>query len=128
MLQKTKPFIYRGQYSRDTGANTGRPSTQFAVLVSGEDDLVRNTTNLPFTMRRIELPRIPARSVSVTEFGAAGNGETLNTAAFTKAIEACAKSGGGRIVVPQGIWLTGASQLKSNIDLHLERGAVIQFR
>ena len=95
--------------------------------VSGEDDLGLSTANLPFTMRRIELPRIPARSVSVTEFGAAGNGETLNTAAFTRAIEACAKTGGGRIVVPQGIWLTGAIQLRSNIDLHLERGAVIQF-
>ncbi len=78
-------------------------------------------------MRRIELPQIPARAVSVTDFGAVGDGGTPNTAAFAKAIEACTKSGGGRVVVPQGIWLTGPIQLKSNVDLHLERGAVIQF-
>lgn len=46
--------------------------------VSGEDDLGLSTANLPFTMRRIELPRIPARSVSVTEFGAEGNGENAS--------------------------------------------------
>ena len=92
-----------------------------------EDSLARITANLPFSMRRIETPPIPARAVSVTEFGGVGDGTSLNTAAFAKAIEACAKSGGGRVVVPQGIWLTGPIQLKSNIDLHVERGAVIQF-
>jgi len=94
---------------------------------AGEDGLVSITANLPFNMRRIDLPQIPARAVSVTDFGAVGDGAALNTTAFTKAIDACAKSGGGRVVVPQGIWLTGPIQLKSNIDLHLDRGAVIQF-
>ena len=92
-----------------------------------EDELVRLTTNLPFAMRRIALPQIPARSVTVAEFGAIGDGATLNTVSFAKAIEACVKQGGGRVVVPQGIWSTGPIQLKSNIDLHLDRGAVIQF-
>lgn len=94
---------------------------------TSEDDLVRVTANLPFSMSRIALPQIPARAVNVIDFGAVGDGAALNTAAFARAIEACAKSGGGRVVVPQGIWLTGPIQLKSNIDLHVERGAVIQF-
>ena len=91
------------------------------------DDLLRVTSDLPFTMRRIELPRIPARSVDVTQFGAVGDGLTLNTTAFAKAIEDCAGKGGGRVVVPRGIWLTGPIQLKSNIELHVERDAVVLF-
>jgi polygalacturonase len=78
-------------------------------------------------MRKVELPSIPARAFKVTDFGAIGDGANLNTAAFAKAIEACSKVGGGRVVVPQGIWLTGPIQLKNNIELHVERGAVIQF-
>jgi len=108
-----------------------QPVETAAVLpnspASLEDDLVRITTNLPFAMRRIALPQIPARSVTVAEFGAIGDGATLNSVSFAKAIEACVRRGGGRVVVPQGIWLTGPIQLKSNIDLHLDRGAVIQF-
>ena len=103
----------------------------FLTVVSSspatEDSLARITANLPFSMRRIELPVIPPRTVSITDFGAVGDGAALNTTAFDRAIEACAKNGGGRVIVPQGIWLTGPIQLKSNIDLHVERGAVIQF-
>lgn len=102
-------------------------STVISNSPASQDSLARVTANLPFNLRRIELPLIPQRSVSITDFGAVGNGAALNTTAFAKAIEACAKSGGGRVAVPQGIWLTGPIQLKSNIDLHVERGAVIQF-
>lgn len=104
-----------------------RPSTELAASIAGEDELPRVTANLPFTMKRVELPQIPDRSASISDFGAIGDGSHLNTSAFVAAIEASAKAGGGRIVVPQGIWLTGPIQLKSGIDLHLERGAVIQF-
>jgi len=92
-----------------------------------DDELAKVTANLPFNLKQIELPKIPARTVKLTDFSAVGDGTVQNTAAFAKAIDACAKSGGGRVVVPEGIWLTGPIQLKSNIDLHLERGAVIQF-
>jgi polygalacturonase len=51
----------------------------------------------------------------------------LNTSAFAKAIAACAEAGGGQVLVPAGIWLTGPIQLKSNINLHLSKGAVILF-
>lgn len=92
-----------------------------------EDELARVTANLPFTMRGVQLPQIPDRRVLLSDFGAVGDGLTLNTNPFAKALEACSKAGGGRVVVPQGIWLTGPIQLKSNINLHLERGAVILF-
>ena len=92
-----------------------------------EDELARVTANLPFPMRGVQLPRIPDRRILLSDFGAVADGLTLNTRPFAEAIEACSKAGGGRVVVPQGIWLTGPIQLKSNIGLHLEKGAVILF-
>ena len=102
-------------------------SNRWSASAAPEQQLDRVTANLPFAMRKVELPSIPARAFNVTDFGAIGDGASLNTAAFAKAIEACSKAGGGRVVVPQGIWLTGPIQLKNNIGLHVERGAVIQF-
>jgi polygalacturonase len=75
---------------------------------------------------KVAAPRIPKRTVSLANFGT-GDGVTLNTAAFEKAIATLAEKGGGRLVVPPGIWLTGPIKLRSKIDLHLERGALIQF-
>src|SRR5262249_3930862 len=66
------------------------------------------------------------RTESLSNFGA-GDGVTLNTAAFEKAMATLAGKGGGRLVVPPGIWLTGPIKLRSKIDFHLERGALIQF-
>ncbi len=75
----------------------------------------------------IQRPVIPQRSLSIREFGAVGDGHTLCTAAIQKAIDACARAGGGQVVIPSGIWLTGPIHLESRIDLHLERGALLLF-
>ena len=83
--------------------------------------------NLPFEMDVISRPVIPSRSVSITEFGGNGNGTAMNTEAFASAIEHLTKSGGGRLVVPAGVWRTGPIELKSNIDLHVEPNAVVVF-
>ncbi|MBR2747099.1 MAG: glycoside hydrolase family 28 protein [Bacteroidales bacterium] len=76
-------------------------------------------------MREPMLPNIPDNSLSLTEFGAIGDGITDNTEAFEKAIAALVKRGGGHLVVPAGVWLTGPITLKNRIDLHLERNAMI---
>jgi len=81
----------------------------------------------PFSMQAPELPAIPNRNFSVRDYGGVGDGQTLNTSAIQKAINACATAGGGHVIVPVGAWLTGSFELKSNIDLHLERGAMILF-
>lgn len=96
---------------------------------SGQTDTaVRSLLNaLPFQMPVPTLPVIPDNQVNILDFGAIGNGLILNTEAFNKAVENCANQGGGRVIVPAGIWLTGPIQLKSNIDLHLEKGALILF-
>ncbi len=71
------------------------------------------------------LPVIPERLFRLTDFGAVADGQTLNTTAFQKAVAAVAKAGGGRLLVPAGVYRTGPFQLCSSLDLHLEEGAVI---
>ena len=95
--------------------------------VTDQDEVQAYTLNLPFPMPKVQMARFPDRIVNITNFGAVGDGHTLNTDAFARAIQACAQAGGGRVLVPAGIWFTGPIQLKSNIDLHLELGALILF-
>lgn len=80
-----------------------------------------------FEMPHVKEPTIPKRSVRVTEFGAVADGKTLNTEAIRNAIAALSAKGGGRLIIPPGIWLTGPIGLKSGIELHLEEGALVQF-
>ena len=70
---------------------------------------------------------IPSASVCLTDFGGVADGVTSNTQAFADAVAALGRMGGGHLNVPEGIFLTGPSVLKDNIDLHLERGAIILF-
>ena len=98
-----------------------------AITVQAQNPYKKYTDKLPFQMPEVAAPVIPNYEVNLKKFGAVGDGVTLNTKAFQKAIDALSKKGGGRLVVPQGVWFTGPIVLKSNIDLHLEVGAVIQF-
>ena len=75
----------------------------------------------------VELPKIPDMEYSIKDFGAVNGGIESNTEAINAAITKANADGGGRVVVPAGIWLTGPIALKSNIDLHLENGAVLLF-
>ena len=85
------------------------------------------TEKLPFPMPDVTAPVIPDNQVNIKDFGGVGDGITLNTEAFAKAIDALSKKGGGKLVVPQGVWHTGPIVLKSHINLHLNAGAVILF-
>jgi unsaturated rhamnogalacturonyl hydrolase len=80
---------------------------------------------VPGILARIRAPRFPARDFPITNYGA--KRETDSTDAIRKAIEACNKAGGGRVVVPAGVFLTGAIHLKSNVNLHLADGATLRF-
>jgi polygalacturonase len=75
---------------------------------------------------RPALPVIPNRTFVVTDYGAVGDGTTLNTAAFAKATASVDQAGGGTLVVPKGVYLTGPFALCSSLDLHLAEGAVIK--
>ncbi len=63
--------------------------------------------------------------VTITDFGAVGDGESVNTASIQQAIDACAQTG-GRVVVPPGVFVTGTLYLKDNIELHIMQGAVLR--
>ena len=83
--------------------------------------------DLPFEMEQVTRPQIPAREIDIRDFGGVGDGVTLNSEAFAKAIDALAEIGGGRLVVPTGVWLSGPITLKDNIDLHIRPDAILLF-
>jgi polygalacturonase len=64
---------------------------------------------------------------NIVDFGAIADAKTLNTTAIQKAIDACNAAGGGQLIVPAGTFLTGPVQLCSNLDFHLESGAILLF-
>jgi DNA sulfur modification protein DndE len=92
-----------------------------------EKKLADYLTDLPFAMPKVTEPSFADQSFNIVDYGAIGNGLTLNTEAFAKAIDACSGKGGGKVIVPAGIWLTGPIVFKSNVNLHLEKGALILF-
>ena len=82
---------------------------------------------LPFEMGLVSRPEIPSTEAVLTDFGGNGNGTFLNTEAFASAVDWLSERGGGHLIVPEGVWMTGPIELKSGIDLHVTSGAVILF-
>ena len=99
----------------------------FVNNVEGKDRYDYLYKNLPFDMPRVERPVFPGNEISVADCGGIPDGVTLNTEAFAKAMDTLDKKGGGTLLVPSGIWYTGPIVFKSNINLHLEEGALILF-
>lgn len=101
------------------------------VLLGAEtaqaQDYLKYYENLPTHVEQVKPVKFPANTVNITECGGVGDGVTLNTEAFEKAISKLTKMGGGRLVVPEGVWLTGPIMLKDNIELHVWRNAIIYF-
>jgi len=85
------------------------------------------TTVYPAILKRIQPPKFPVRDFDVTRFGARPDGKTGCTEAFRKAIGEANRAGGGRVVVSEGVCLTGAIHLKSNVNLVVMKGATIRF-
>jgi polygalacturonase len=68
-----------------------------------------------------------ADTFSIAKYGAVPDGLTANTAAFQKAIDECSQKGGGVVLVPRGQWQTGPIEMRSNVNLHVATGALVQF-
>ena len=101
--------------------------TIVSILSAKAEDYSKHYQNLPVELKQVVSFDIPDNTVSIADFGGVGDGVALNTEAFRKAISALTKKGGGSLVVPQGVWLTGPIVLKDNIDLHIERNAIVLF-
>lgn len=84
-------------------------------------------TEYPQILSRIKPPVFPKRDFRITKFGARPGIANDSTEPIAKAIDACNKAGGGRVVIPQGEFLTGAMHLKSNVNLYLSKGAILKF-
>ncbi|WP_347052452.1 glycoside hydrolase family 28 protein [Flavobacterium olei] len=96
-------------------------------LIAQNSDSYDTYKGIEFKMAKVNEPVIPNYSVNIKDFGAVNGGDVLNTKAFADAIDAVSKKGGGKVIIPPGIWLTGPIILKSNIELHAQTGALIKF-
>jgi polygalacturonase len=76
-------------------------------------------TEYPKILARIKPPTFKKKDFNVLKYGAKAGGEVDNREAINRAINAANKAGGGRVVVPAGVFLTGAIRLKSNVNLHV---------
>lgn len=85
------------------------------------------TADLPCAVEHVQPVVIPEYTVTLTDFGAVGDGVTDCSEAFAAALKQIKKQGGGHLIVPNGTWLTGPIKLISNFDLHLEDNATILF-
>ena len=80
-----------------------------------------------YELPKIYQPHFKRDSFNIMEYGAVADGYTINSAAINKAISTCAEKGGGTVVIPRGSFVTGPIIMKSNVNLHLQKGALVIF-
>lgn len=83
--------------------------------------------NNPVGLKYFETPVFPKRAVSITDFGASGDGKIDNTEAIRKSIEWVNSRGGGYVDIPAGVWLTGPIELLSNVCLRTTDKTIVVF-
>ncbi len=128
-LKGVGPFILAGielQQTLELPMAAGRGSTQSSAGTTSV--LEKEWETARAILSRIREPEFPDREFSIVQYGARTGGEEDASEAIRKAIEACASAGGGRVVVPAGMYLTGPICLKSGVNLHLEGGATLLFK
>lgn len=110
---------YKGTHAQD--------HTTFTSEIALKKEF-RAWKKVPAVLRRIKEPTFKTQIYTVLSFGANGNGTTNCYDAFQKAIQKCAKNGGGRVVVPAGTYLiNGPIHLLSNVNLYLAKNALLKF-
>ena len=116
---RCRPFVAAPRYS--IAMKTIAPSLvgALASLALGGE------ANDPCTPPNFPLPEFRSAVFNVRDFGATGNGNTNDTSAINRAIDACSVSGGGDIVFPGGTYSAASIHLKSNVRFVLENNAVI---
>ncbi|MBT2562615.1 glycoside hydrolase family 28 protein [Pedobacter sp. ISL-64] len=93
------------------------------ILSSASSAIAQQQQSLPI----IQQVKFKKDTTSIISFGAKGDGITLNTQSINKTIASVSQKGGGVVLIPSGLWLTGPIELKSNVNLHLKRDAILQF-
>ncbi|HMR19944.1 MAG TPA: glycoside hydrolase family 28 protein, partial [Sphingobacterium sp.] len=78
-------------------------------------------------LANIQKVSFPKDTLRISELGGKGDGQFMNTDIINQAILTSSKNGGGVVLIPQGLWLTGPIELQSNVNLHIERDAILLF-
>ena len=76
---------------------------------------------------KIELPSFKEKEYNILDFGAKSDMEFNNRLSIQKAIDECSKNGGGKVIIPNGYFLTGPITIKDNVNLYLESNAYLSF-
>ncbi|MEY4885471.1 MAG: hypothetical protein RL151_780, partial [Bacteroidota bacterium] len=119
-LQGT-PFIMTKQESRPLHQLHGFVKT--ALLISGLTCSFQTFARIPLPVR----PVFKKDTANILKYAAIPDGSTLNTRQIQSAIDAIHQKGGGVVLIPRGLWITGPIVLKSKVNLHLADGALLQF-
>ncbi|MES2418209.1 MAG: glycoside hydrolase family 28 protein [Bacteroidota bacterium] len=101
----------------------------FALLFLAAS-LLANAQKQPYSFNNLPViakTLFKADTLNILNFGAKSDGVTLNTKSINDAIIACNKKGGGVVLIPKGLWLSGPIELRSNVNLHLQKNAILQF-
>lgn len=104
---------------------TTNPQCPYQTTTQEEVNLVYEETKAE--MPRITVPTFPERDCSIVDFGAKPDGKTLNTQAIQCAIDSMTALGGGTVIIPEGVWMTGPIELKSNVRLYAAVGSLVVF-
>ena len=112
-------FLYHGSAL----ASDSTAGIQTPLLKPGKSQLVQQLEAIFYDDDFCVIPNL---IFNTADFGAVGDGKTLNTEAIQKAIDAAAAAGGGRITFKPGIYVTGALFIKTNVDFHVPEGVTIQ--
>lgn len=113
------------------GGSSGAPSSGQNASTTPSVPQSVGWERVPSILARIKPPVIPKRDFDIAKYGAktaaVNDNATDSSSAISAAIAACAKAGGGRIVVPAGRFVTGPIHLQSKMELHVAKGATLAF-
>ena len=121
-LKNTSTLLIASLFALSSCCNSSTSSTGAEQLI---DPAIYSS--LPFQMEQVQQPTFPDYSVSIVDFGAVADGKTINTKAINDAIKHVNEKGGGKVIIPAGLWITGPIQLLSNVNLYTDKNSLVLF-
>ncbi|MDR1698703.1 MAG: glycoside hydrolase family 28 protein [Prevotellaceae bacterium] len=121
-----KQFILLGLMALIFAGCSTAPKSSLKGTVTNEE-LAALYQDLPFEMPKVRIVETPNRRLNIADLGGIPDGVFNNGGIINAAIDSLAAQGGGSVIIPAGLWLSGPVVFQSNINLHIERGALLLF-